>query len=265
MDNVEREAGWKAPASGLGRGPLTAMERFEEEIRQRGTHQEIVREREEQMRKAEEKALRILQRQTADAEARNHRLGVLLAREEELERKRERIRIEREQRMKVTRDWQMRKQPTAVGTLGYPSAGGYPSVHTPPPAPAVPSPSVDGTPPLYAAQASWYASQHHFRSLQTCLSPLPPPMHTRLRTSLREHEHQHALAAQYQAQYSAEASQVGPAAPAYTVCVMLWTCCSRGGGNPHTFTVAMTKLSTHRAQHSRLYTPGTACTTSCEA
>ena len=113
----------------------TAMQRFEADIAERGFHREVEMERAEQMRKAEGKAMRILERQTQDAEVRNHRLEVLLHREEELERKRERIRLEREQRQRNTREWQLRRQPTSVhvaSTQHHDTAPPIPPLYTSP-------------------------------------------------------------------------------------------------------------------------------------
>ncbi|KAJ9466228.1 hypothetical protein DIPPA_00831 [Diplonema papillatum] len=117
---VEREGNWKSATVGCANtAPLTAMERFEMELRQKGFEQEVHLERAEQMRKAESKAMRILEKQRHEAELRHQRLEVKLEREEELQKKRELIRFQREHRTRVSRDWQQKRRPTISPTTSH--------------------------------------------------------------------------------------------------------------------------------------------------
>eukprot|EP01061_Rhynchopus_euleeides_P028524 TRINITY_DN46492_c0_g1_i1.p1 TRINITY_DN46492_c0_g1~~TRINITY_DN46492_c0_g1_i1.p1 ORF type:complete len:189 (+),score=79.09 TRINITY_DN46492_c0_g1_i1:67-567(+) len=164
------------------------MQRFEMDLRERGFQKEAQAQRAEQMRKAESKAMKILERQTHEAELRNHRLEVLLQREEELERKRERIRLDREVRQRATREWQMRKQPTSVHvTAPYRQ-----------PQPALKQDHRQGggvpvVPPLFASPAA----EHHYDPSVPAWDPRAQVMHNNV-ISRQLYQQAHQLADDYE-------------------------------------------------------------------
>eukprot|EP01063_Lacrimia_lanifica_P001297 TRINITY_DN1063_c0_g4_i1.p1 TRINITY_DN1063_c0_g4~~TRINITY_DN1063_c0_g4_i1.p1 ORF type:complete len:1428 (+),score=381.77 TRINITY_DN1063_c0_g4_i1:61-4284(+) len=95
----------QASISDAGEGArLETMDEFEMRLRTKAFQKQLLLERAEQMRVAEEKARRLLEQKKNDALVRHQRLEVMLQREEELALKREHIRLMREQRARQVQE-----------------------------------------------------------------------------------------------------------------------------------------------------------------